>query len=101
MYLSRAVVFAQEGKFEDARKAAQVAVRQNPSCKSHPDVQTLYEIIVLRAGANPDQELERIKLAIPQWPKTKWEKITRGTPMKVAVVTVIVIEVLLKLLSHS
>ncbi len=99
-YLTRAVILAQEGKFEDARKAALVAVRQNPSYKSNPDVETLYDIIVLRVGANPDRELERIKLAIPHWPKTKWEKITGGMPLKVAVVAVIVIEVLLKLLSH-
>ncbi len=100
-YLTRAVILAQEGKFEDARKAALVAVRQNSSYKSNPDVQTLYDIIVLRVGANPDRELERIRLAIPQWPKNKWEKVTGGMPMKVAVVTVIVVEVLLKLLSHS
>lgn len=96
-YLIQAAALAQQRKYDEARKAALVAVHQHPAYKTNPDVQILYEIIMARSTGDSADEIERIRLAIPQWPKTKWERMVAYAPLRIVLIVIIVIGILLKI----
>ena len=97
-YLLKGVRLAKAGEFVGAREAILIAARQSSAIKADPNVKTLYELVVKREP-NSGPEIERLRLALVQLPKDRWEKFSEQPAFQVSIFLLVALLVLLKFLS--
>lgn len=101
-FLVRGIDLALQSDFSQARRWVLAAVRADRALLQVQEVHRLYDFIISSdSSVEARQEIRRMKVAMPSWPKSKSSAVFLGPKFRVLLIVFAVVYILVRLFSHG